>query len=368
MPIKQKKSSRDSAKPNDRPHWDDKEGAVPGESPDARIRRMSMQMASAERSGFRGERSDLYGGLPMAAVWAIRLAAAAVVVVGIFAVSSLFRSKGTADTQTASSNEDAIDALIRAAREKPGDQVSGASEPVVEDAFEWIPTSEDSFSPYREAALAFFEASTADELRPLVIPTPDTDKRLEEFSDDALFDQISAPTFANNYCVGEGWMTVDALLPAFGFRPIIIRTSDGENLVDLDAFLGYNPKTTSELKEDLEKGQEVTFRTLAALSREAAESPGDLLVILREPNDTLLLGDQIVARLSKFGETPEYILGWLGKGQPLPFTATVMQELSLTGESVLRISTLDANAWSSGLTPTPVELAPPSKTDDDGAE
>ncbi|MDB4673791.1 hypothetical protein OAF27_03145 [Verrucomicrobiales bacterium] len=368
MPIKQKKSSRDGAQPKDRPHWDDKEGAVPGESPDARIRRMSMQMASAERSGFRGERSDLYGGLPMAAVWAIRLAAAAVVVVGIFAVSSLFRSKGTTSTQSPSSNEDAIEALIRAASEKPEDPVSATPEVVEDDPFEWIPTSDESFKPFREAALAFFEASTSEELRPLVIPTPDVEKRLKDSSDDALFDQISAPTFANNYCAGEGWVTVDALLPAYGFRPIIIRTTDGENLIDLDAFLGYNPKSTAEISEDLENGQEVTFRALAALSFRAADTPGDLLVVLREPNDTLLLGEQIVARLSKFGNAPDHILDWLGKGQPLPFTVTVAPELSLTGESLLRISDIRADAWSSGLTPSPVTLAPPSKIDDNGAE
>ena len=368
MPIKQKKSSRDGGHPKDRPEWDDKGGAVPGESADARIRRMSMQMASAERSGFRGERTDLYGGLPLVAVWAIRIVAVALVVGGIFAATSLFKSEKPVAENTSNSDEDAIEALIRAAREKPEEPVSTTPENDSGDEYLWLPVTDASFSQYRETILAFLASSTTEERIPFVIPTPDTEDRLENFANHALFDQISTPEFAANFCTGDGWVTVDALLPAFGFRPFIIKTSEEKNQIDLDAFLGYNPKTAPEIRDDLKNGQQVTFRTLASLSSRTAETPGDLLVILREPNDTLSLNEPIIARLSKFGVAPEYIIAWVAKGRPLPFTVTVMDETSLTGDSALRVSDIKADAWSSGITPSPVVLAPPSTAEKNGSE
>ncbi len=364
MPIKQKKSSRDKRQPSERPSWNDDSQAVPGESADARLQRMSMQMASAERSGFRGERSDLYGGHPIAVVWAIRITTAIVVIGGIFAVTTLFKGSDSSEQEPSSESDDAIAALIRAAREEPKEDVSvsDTAEKIVENHYEWLSTSEEAFAPFQETVLSFFKASTPIERMPFVIQTPDIEKRLNDSAGEALFDQISAPTFAQSYCLGKGWVTVDVLLPSFGFRPVIINTSEDKNRIDLDAFIGYNPKTSEEIKKDLKSGQQATFHALVTRSPKAAETPGDVLLIVRDPNDTLLIGEPIIAQLSKFGSAPEHIVSWLSNGQPLPFTITITPEISLTGDPIFRISEIHADAWSSGLTSTPVALAPPRKT------
>lgn len=311
--------------------WDAEHSAPSGETPDEKLRRLQMQMASGSRTGVKtsaGQTSDAKPKRRLGEIAIIAFASAALVA-GIV-VATITVLKKTDQQQPPQTTTPETPAALPQTTEE-------TAKP-----YRWIKSDSGEAERYTTLLDSFFTADS--ELKKNYFePGPQLDARFAQYSTSELLQPLPPQRYAKNiFITDDGIVSVDTNISGHGFRPIVMLPSaDGSLKIDFDSFIGHNDFDWDSLIEVLSERGTMRIRALLKIDRQmTAKVPGDVILEFRDPS----IATEYHAHLSILDVEEKHIVRWLNAGVPLPFTITLTEQDSLYGK-ILRVEKIDANAW-----------------------